>query len=475
MANPYLTTRLSALREAGGVDPAHVERLGRYLEEEPEREVFRMNPYRYAERTGTPARAAIDLFVRATHAGVLEFTWGVLCKGCGGFLTTASALRALEAGRDCRLCGDPINASVDDNVEVAFTVAPAARSIRYHRPELLDPDRDWGELYYSGSLSGDANAREHIDSYRLRAFRLAPGESFEHAWRVTPGWYQVVCPITHGSGWIEVREHYEGHRAEFSILDGPIVPDQMRLAPGDAALRVTNRLSTHAIASLLKTSGEGAPRHERLRVLFQRYLTGKELVTMQAFRDLFRAEALPSEAGLEFKNVSVLFTDLKDSTALYSQVGDVRAFALVRRHFVVLREAVAARGGAVVKTIGDAVMAVFPEAAPAFDAAVAMHRAVRGVGNAAILKVGLHSGPCIAVEQNDRLDYFGQTVNVAARVQHVAGADEIVVTGSTTTAEVEQIAREAGLGCTREAVELKGIDGAVPVLRFGAPEGGWAP
>ena len=44
------------------------------------------------------------------------------------------------------------------------------------------------------------------------------------------------------------------------------------------------------------------------------------------------------------------------------------------------------------------------------------------------LKVGLHAGACLAVTLNDRLDYFGQTVNIAARVQALAGADEIVVT-----------------------------------------------
>ena len=79
-----------------------------------------------------------------------------------------------------------------------------------------------------------------------------------------------------------------------------------------------------------------------------------------------------------------------------------------------------------------------------------------------------HAGACLAVTLNDRLDYFGQTVNIAARVQSLAGADEIVVTDDVLSlpGAAELV---AGLQVDRSAVELKGIAGDVAVHRVRAP------
>jgi class 3 adenylate cyclase len=202
----------------------------------------------------------------------------------------------------------------------------------------------------------------------------------------------------------------------------------------------------------------------------RRYFSGKRLVTHQTFRELFRAESIPSEGGLEFKSMTVLFTDLKGSTELYERIGDMRAYGLVREHFGVLRDIIAQQGGSMVKTIGDAVMASFAEPTPALEAATAMTREVRRVsreGAKLQLKVGLHTGPCIAVELNERLDYFGQTVNVAARVQGVAGADEIAITEPVYAAPGSQdIIRAAELSATRERALLKGVEGETTVYRL---------
>ena len=105
---------------------------------------------------------------------------------------------------------------------------------------------------------------------------------------------------------------------------------------------------------------------------------------------------------------------------------------LLRREERAWRELHARFGGAIVKTIGDAVMAAFLKPADAVAAALAMRAEIAGFNRGQpdrqlILKIGIHKGPAIAVTLNERLDYFGQTVNIAARVQHLANADEIYV------------------------------------------------
>lgn len=165
-------------------------------------------------------------------------------------------------------------------------------------------------------------------------------------------------------------------------------------------------------------------------------VTSHELLTVQVFRNLFVNEPLPVGESFQVKWMALMFTDLGGSTALYARKGDPRAYSLVRQHFNIIFGAVDEAGGAVVKTIGDAVMAVFSTGAGAVKAALESQKRIqqfnheRGLDDDEHLrlKVGVHAGPTLAVTLNDRLDYFGTVVNAAARVQGLARNGEIVVT-----------------------------------------------
>jgi class 3 adenylate cyclase len=193
------------------------------------------------------------------------------------------------------------------------------------------------------------------------------------------------------------------------------------------------------------------------------------MLTSQTFRDLFRTETI-GEGGLRLKNLTVLFTDLKGSTALYERVGDLRALQLVREHFEKLQGVVARHRGALVKTIGDAVMAGFGEPERALAAAAGMNRAVRKIdadGEALSVKVGIHSGPCVAIQTNHQIDYFGTAVNAAARVQGAAKGGEILVTDAIWNAPgIEGLAEDLGLDHTVDTVQLRGITDPVVVHRL---------
>jgi class 3 adenylate cyclase len=123
--------------------------------------------------------------------------------------------------------------------------------------------------------------------------------------------------------------------------------------------------------------------------------------------------------------------------------------------------------GAVVKTIGDAVMAVFHDPSRAFRAASRMLEAIdafnreRGADDL-VLKIGLHRGPSIAVTLNENVDYFGQTVNVAARVQGIAEGGEICFTDAIESAGgVRPLL--AGFDVRSRDEKLKGVEREVRV------------
>jgi class 3 adenylate cyclase len=194
------------------------------------------------------------------------------------------------------------------------------------------------------------------------------------------------------------------------------------------------------------------------------------LLARQTFRRLFRAERVDEKEGLGIRQVTFLFTDLKGSTAMYERLGDLNAYALVREHFTLLDAAAQENFGAVVKTIGDAVMAVFSRPADAIAAALRILQEIdrfnREHGEPAIiLKIGAHCGPTIAVTLNENLDYFGQTVNVAARVQSLAEAGEICISEALYTAPG---VRDLLSGHTVAAFDapLRGVEGSACVYRI---------
>jgi len=196
-----------------------------------------------------------------------------------------------------------------------------------------------------------------------------------------------------------------------------------------------------------------------------RTLTGLGLLHRPFFHERFSDEVLSVEESLEIRQVVFLFTDIKGSTQLYEQLGDAKAYNLVRRHFTVLFDAIEALGGIVVKTIGDAVMASFRSGADAVKAALAVHEAVGGIlipgtEEAVVVKMGLHAGPAIAVTMNEQFDYFGQTVNKAARIQNLAKNQEIYFSEALfQDPSVRRILAGRKAAVRRWKTQLKGIAG----------------
>ena len=205
----------------------------------------------------------------------------------------------------------------------------------------------------------------------------------------------------------------------------------------------------------------------------ERPTTVHELMTVQAFRDWAQNEPLPAGEYLEVHRMAVWFSDLAGSTALYVRSGDPFAYHLVREHFDLVFAAIDQSEGAVVKTIGDGIMAVFVAGERALRAALAAHQSLDGLNRHHVLsgdrrlalKIGIHSGPSIVVTLNEHLDYFGTTVNVAARVSNLARGTETVFT--------EAIYAEAGVQdiAASRVVEpfqsdIRGLDQPCAVFRL---------
>jgi class 3 adenylate cyclase len=257
-----------------------------------------------------------------------------------------------------------------------------------------------------------------------------------------------------------LRVRYDGKR--FSAA-------QSAVPPGPVVVEVENVGATRGSLLLINWPPEILALTAKPALDFDPYMSGGMLLARQTFRRLFRSERVDEKEGLGIRQVTLLFTDLKGSTAMYERLGDLNAYALVREHFALLGAAVQEHSGAIVKTIGDAVMAVFSRPTDAVSAAlhilgeIERYNAEHGTPSV-ILKIGAHCGPSIAVTLNENLDYFGQTVNVAARVQSLADAGEICISEALYSAPGVS-ALLTGLKIVEFDAPLRGVEGSACVYR----------
>ena len=329
----------------------------------------------------------------------------------------------------CNTCNIEFAVNFERAVELTFHPNPAIRPVQA------------GEFCVAGPQT-----TPHVVVQQL----LALGEERVVSPRLEPGNHRLRALGLSGSQFIRVAE--EGQpQADWQVEAQGWPDDELVLAP-DATLRFANATGSELLLVRERTAWS------------DQAVTAAEVTALQRFRDLFAEEALRPGEKISVGSLTVLFTDLCGSTRLYNQIGDAPAFGVVMSHFDVLLRVVAEEEGALVKTIGDAVMAVFRRPVAALRAMLRAQQelAASPETEGLQLKVGLHYGPCIAVTLNDRLDYFGSTVNMASRLEHLSKGGDLVISSTVREdPEVAQFLAESGnLRVEPLEAELKGFDQA---------------
>jgi class 3 adenylate cyclase len=453
------------LRERLGQLPGDVaDAFASFLRTAPDSEVVRINPVRFATEHDLPAAGVIDFFLHARKLGLVAMEWQYVCPGCGEVVERLTSLTSASSHFFCQICSADRSADLSDFVEVTFTVSPEIRRSRYHDPWSLSPEEHFFDYRFtqSGVLADGTSVRDYLRRCAEVCAYLEPRatETFSATAEPLYLWLTNGPALIVGDGRTDKLRSFafeytgtrsEGFRAEIDA--GPVEIEFTNATDDRYALMVVNL-------------------RDHYELTMQPFLSGAELLSNQTFLDLFETETIVAGEGLAVRRLAILFTDLQGSTALYERIGDMKAFDLVRQHFGYLRECIRGNSGALVKTIGDAVMASFVDPLDALRAALDMRARIAEFNEEAGadlvgLKIGLHTGACLAVTLNDRLDYFGQTVNIASRVETLAGAGEIVVTDDVLAlpGAGELV---AGLRTETSSVELPGIAGEVRVHRLAA-------
>ncbi|MES2193883.1 MAG: adenylate/guanylate cyclase domain-containing protein [Pseudomonadota bacterium] len=454
-------------------DPAVADAIRELIEKGEDHQLNRINVLDFAARSGLDEERVISGFLHASRLGLFDLTWNVLCPGCGGVLDAHSTLKSLRHDDyHCGLCACGYEASVDEQVEVAFTVSPRIRRIAAHDPNTLPLWEYYKQVFWSSGVDfNEASFAELSNDVVLDALELPAGEKAVLSLQLPPQFIIVFEPVTHSAQFIDVQGEPTKERQQLSLLynkNPTPTGGAITMRPGPLRLALDNQAGVRVLPSVFIAA-------DALHHLIGKrkpFLTAKRMLTNQTFRDVFKADNLNIDQRLKITSLTFLFTDLKGSTALYERVGDLAAFDLVRAHFHALLEIISSEKGAVVKTIGDAVMATFIRPEHAIVAGLRMRAAMDGLNAARgtqdlVVKIGIHEGPCLAVMLNERQDYFGQTVNIAARVQSLSTSQEMHITGPVNDAPaVAAILRREAITPIQKQAALRGIADKIVVYEI---------
>jgi class 3 adenylate cyclase len=436
LVKPTAQRRLTALIAELARDPGShglAPKLAELLLHAPLVTLRAIRPMALARVWGAAREDTVELCLAAQRLGILAMSWDLLCPRCRGAKSNVRLLHELPDGAHCGSCNIDYERDFTRNVELTFHPEPWLRPL----PK--------GELCLLGQGS-----TPHV---RFQA-DVAAHETKNFALTLQPGPYRF-------------RTVEAGAEVDAIIGEDGAIPeivawnaDMLLRSPSHKDEFVVHNDTDRPLVFVIED-----------RAWTKDALTGERVIAMPAFRRLCPEQLLRPGDEVEISRVAIVFTDLQGSTRLYDELGDASAYRLVRDHFAFLSERVTRHRGVIVKTVGDAVMAAFADPADAVRAVLAVQDEVASFnrGRTApgiVLKLGLHLGACIAVTSGDVLDYFGSTVNTAARLEHQCGGGEAVISQAVLR---DPEAREAlaGRHFVEDSATLRGLAEPVRFVRLG--------
>ncbi len=352
---------LSKLESVRPWSPRVISKLETLLHAEDDYALFRINPIQFATEKGIAEPEAIDLFLHSAKLGLFEMEWHLVCATCGNVVESFRQMHKLHSTYICNQCAFENTATLDDYIQVAFTISSSIRDIAFHHPESLSADDLLFKYKLVRGVHSWLDGWSHEDLIRAVTKLLAYLEPQEKR--------RIEFPAE--LGLVIITNYHEAPSGRLDYGYAALSFDHLgALSTGQLIVEIENCMERRACIWTAHFTGQPP----RKGITFNPFLSGKRLITTQTFRTLFRSETVAVSEGISVKDITFLFTDLKGSTALYDQIGDPKAYFLVRQHFDTLGKAINRYEGAIVKTIGDAVMAAFMNPLDAVHAALEMLR-----------------------------------------------------------------------------------------------------
>lgn len=434
-----LDQRLGSLA-AAGVRAELIALVKKRILEGSDDQLTSIRPFALADLWGADRLEMLKLFLHAATAGLFELRWELMCPTCRVPKAEADTLARLPVQVHCDTCGISYDADFDQRVELRFSVHPALR-------------KTTSEMYCIGGPLRTPHivAQQYLQPHEDRHVDLAPAAPVQLR-TVRAAHRLLMAPDPGSPAGAQGRDLTVTYAAGRWVGPHSLTRGDTLTVPGGSRLIMRNQTDGPILAVI-----------EDLAWTSQA-TTAAQVTTLQDFRDLFSSEVLAPDQQLGVSHIALLFSDLKGSTRLYEGLGDAPAYSRVSRHFDFIRQAVSRGNGSIIKTMGDGVMCAFHRIDDALAAAIGLQQEVtawcmkQDIEPPLVLKVGVHRGPAIAMTANGRLDYFGRTVNLAARIADCSCGGDVVMLRQVLDEADRSLIDGHGLTTESFTTRLRGID-----------------
>jgi adenylate cyclase len=404
------------------------EKLTSHIFESAEPDLVRIKPFVLAKNWSIDRLEVLKALLKGTNRGIFSLFWDLVCPRCRGAKSRIDRLTDARTTH-CDSCNIDFTVDLAKSVEVTFSVHPRVRKITV------------GEYCVGGP--------QNTPHFMLQV-RLAPNEEKQVILSLNQGLYRVRSLQSKGGSLLDVKDHHPGEST--SVIFGEHENDESR-----------SQIKTNTSKLLLKNLQSHESVVTVTCVTWMEDICSAAFVTsITEFRNRFADDVLNSDQQISVSRVAILFTDLKGSTKMYQDIGDAKAYRLVRSHFDILSRVITRHEGSIVKTLGDAVMATFSEPASALKAALEIRGEIKmhaELNDFLKIKIGIHAGSCFMINSDSQIDYFGTNVNIAARTNgHCEGDDIILTQYMMNDLEVQHVLSQSNIQIEKIIRNFKGFD-----------------
>ncbi len=414
-----------------------------------DKQLVRINPYQLAQQLNVDKKALLIHFFYAVKTGLFNLNWDIHCPKCDSITDEANLLKMLKTKSNCTNCNNKFDIHFDDLVKVTFTLNSNIKKI-------------------------DINALEQAPepSEAIISINLPRWETKTITVDLEPKQYIIECPITKAKGSLTgTWQQCDGiQQIKFSYYGDKFLPDKPFVAHGKTEIVISSNTNINGGFNLYAKQPFTSDADNADKVY------GFHCSNIPEFRNLFAYDVLATDVCFYIKDMTILFTDISCSTELYDKLGTMDAFGLVRDHFDILFDKIENNEGLVVKTIGDSVMACFEKPTNSIKAVLEVQQAFDEYNTGkndwteeeVNIKMGIHTGSAIIVNLNNRLDFMGPTINMAARIKALGRHNEILISEDILEYyEVKKSLLENGITqIKRFKSHLKGIDGNYDIYKI---------
>lgn len=374
-----------------------VEKLAMHLLTAPDGVIASLRPYELADAWGFDRAEVLDVMLHASHEGLLEPAWDIVCPKCMLAHESLQALAKVTRVGTCTACASSFERDLRESVELVFAPHPAMRRVE--------------RLTY---CAGAPALRPHVLVQQI----LDPGEEREVVLDLPRGSYRIAGASAKASAEL-VASAVGFETAVSAIATGDRIdggPTIVRAGPVTVTLRnETEREETMRI-EVPGARGDA--------------VSAATAMTHPSFRELFSDQLLAHGQHLRVSQLAFVFIELLGRQALFEKLGDADACAELSRLDTLVHEAAQRHEGTVIPSSLDLMAVAFPSSLRALRAALELRGSFDLAPFVTPVAIAAHDGRCIALTRDGKAEFFGETLHRGQSLLGDCPPDGIAISAS---------------------------------------------